>query len=241
MPLPGLAITPPDVLRILELATLPTVIPPQTKCSTPRPPGALINRASGGGDLAEGAPQDGSVDVTDLPTVGPFDNELIQAGDAQALIDWLNTNGYLITAAMEPAIADYVAEGLAFLGVKLTPGADVAEIQPLSITWPGTDPMIPLRLTAIAAEPEMGILVFVLGGTNYESTSWLSMELDIDRLQANPMSGQNNYHSLLSLQLDEVGGQGFITEMSANTSTVLGLTQTIGSFAGSGSIEDLTE
>ena len=240
MPVPDLAVTPPDVLRILELATPPTIIPPQTKCSTPRPPGLFgVARGAGGGDLATQAPNDGGVDVTDLPTVGPFDNELIQSGSAQALIDWLNDNDYLVTPAMEPAIADYVGEGLAFLGVKLVPGSDVSEIQPLSVTWPGTEPMIPLRLTSISAEPEMGVLVFVLGASNYEAITWQSMELDIDRLQSNPVSGQNNYHALLSLQLDEVGGQGFITEMSADTTTIGNLTNNIGSFAaGSGTQED---
>ena len=242
MPVPELAITPPDVLRILELATPPSIIPPQTKCSTPRPPGLFTARGAGGGDdAAFSDDDDGGVDVTDLPTVGPFDNELIQAGDAQALIDWLNTNGYLITPAMEPSIADYVSEGLAFLGVKLVPGSEVTEIQPLSVTWPGTAPMIPLRLTSIAAGPEMGVLVFILGTTNYEATSWQSMEIDIDRLQSNPLSGQNNYHALLSLQIDEVGGQGFITEMSANTTVIQGLTQSIGGWAGSGSVEDFTD
>ena len=102
--------------------------------------------------------------------------------------------------------------------------------------------MIPLRLTSIAAEPEMGLLVFVLGDSNYESINWMSMEIDIDRLQANPMSGQNNYHSLLSLQLDEVGGQGFVTEMSANSTSVSNLTAGISQFAaGSGSQEDFDE
>jgi len=242
MPVPDLAITPPDMLRILELATVPTIIQPQTKCTGQGP--GLFNARGAGGVASEDAAfgdddDDGEVDVTDLPTVGPFDNELIQAGDAQALIDWLNDNDYLVTAAMEPAIADYVSEGLAFLGVKLVAGADVAEIAPLSVTWPGTDPMIPLRLTSIAAEPEMGILVFVAGDSNYEATNWMSMELDIDRLQANPLSGQNNYHSLLSLQLDEVGGQGFVTEMSANATAISNLTTNISQFAaGSGTIED---
>lgn len=241
MPVPDLAITPPDLLRILEIATVPTIIPPQTKC-TGQAPNVF------GGARGASAPEDAAafddddddgVDVTDLPTVGPYDNELIQAGDAQALIDWLNTNGYLVTPSMEPFIADYVSDGLAFLGVKLVAGADTAEIAPLSVTWPGTAPMIPLRLTSIAAEPEMGILVFILGDSNYEASNWTSMEIDIDRLQSNPLSGQDNYHSLLSLELDEVGGQGFVTEMSADSTAISGLTSGISQFAaGSGTQEE---
>lgn len=125
---------------------------------------------------------------------------------------WLDTNGYLVSDAMAPALADYVGEGMSFLGVKLVGDAEVSDIAPLSITWPGDEPMIPLRLTQLSAEPEMGLFVFIAADEAYGSTNWTTMELDVDRLQWNPVRGQSNYHGLLSFQIDEVGGQGFVLE-----------------------------
>ncbi len=209
MPVPDLALAPESLLRDLEVATQPQVIPQPTKCTPePTPPGVFNDSVLLAGDEAD----DGGVDVTDLPNVGPFDNELIQAGSADALIEWLQDNDYLVSPAMEPALADYVGDGLAFLGVKLVAGAEVSEIAPLSITWPGTEPMIPLRLTSISAEPEMGLLVFIAADSAYESENWTTMELDRERLEFNPVRGQSNYQGLLSFQLDQVGGQGFVVE-----------------------------
>lgn len=211
MPVPELALAPETLLRDLELATLPRLTRPSTRCTQPPPPPfvyntLLITSPGGFGDV---------VDTTDLPNVGPFDNELIQATDVDALVDWLRENGYLVSPEMEPALADYVGEGLAFLGVRLLADADVDEIAPLSITWPGSEPMIPLRLTSLSAEPEMGLLVFIASDRPYGSSNWPTMELDLERLQWNPVRQQTNYHGLLSFQIDEVGGQGFIVERAA--------------------------
>ncbi|MCO4773133.1 MAG: DUF2330 domain-containing protein [Deltaproteobacteria bacterium] len=219
MPVPDLALAPESLLRDLEIATQPSMVPPPTKCTAaPQPPGVFNDSSLSAGESAQ---DDGGVDVTDLPNVGPFDNELIQAGSADALITWLTENGYLVSPAMEPALADYVGEGLAFLGVKLLADADVSEIAPLSITWPGSEPMIPLRLTSISAEPDMGLLVFVAADSAYESENWTTMELDRERLQWNPVRNQSNYQGLLSFQLDEVGGQGFVVERADATDLVV--------------------
>jgi hypothetical protein len=219
MQVPDLAIAPPSLLRDLELATQPSIIPPDTKCTrAPSLPRIGVNYADDDDD--DSAEDDGEVDVIDLPSVGPFNNELIQSADAAALMEWLSDNGYLVTPAMEPAIADYVGGGLAFLGVKLLPGASTEEIAPLSITWPGTEPMIPLRLTSISAEPEMGLLVFIAADRAYESLNWITMELDKQKLQWNPVRNQSNYQGLLSYQLDQVGGQGFVVERAEFSSNL---------------------
>ena len=213
MPVPELALAPETLLRDLELATQPTLIRPPQRCTEPPPPPFAFSQRVTLSALPD-SPEDG-VDTTDLPNVGPFDNELIQATDVDALVDWLRENGYLVSPEMEPALADYVGEGLAFLGVRLLADADVDEIAPLSVTWPGSEPMIPLRLTSISAEPEMGLLVFIAADQPYGSSNWPTMELDLERLQWNPVRQQTNYHGLLSFQIDEVGGQGFVVERAA--------------------------
>jgi len=221
MPVPDLSIGPESLLRDLELATQPQLIPPPVKCtSAPAPPGSPSAGAFGDDDDAADDEFDGGVDVTDLPNVGPFDNELIEATDPDALIEWLDTNGYLVTPAMEPVLADYVAGGLAFLGVKLLPDAETSEIAPLSITWPGSEPMIPLRLTSVSAEPDMGLLVFVVGDNAYASDNWTTMELPESDLKWHQARNQTNYQGLLGYTLDQVGGQGFVVERAGATDSV---------------------
>lgn len=220
MPVPDLAIAPESLLRDLEIATQPQIVSPPTKCT--QAPGPFNESVFAGGDFGDDDDSsiDDGVDVTDLPNVGPFDNELIQAGSADALIEWLRNNDYLVTPAMEPVLADYVGDGLAFLGVKLLPGADTNEIAPLSVTWPGTEPMIPLRLTAISAEPEMGLLIFIVADQAFASDNWTTMDLPVEDLKWHPVRNQNNYQGLLSYNLDQVGGQGFVVERAGATDAV---------------------
>jgi MYXO-CTERM domain-containing protein len=204
---PTLEDVPPSALRLLDGGTVPTIIPPPTTCSGAAPPG--IFRSSGANDAAE---QGGGVTVEDLPQVGPFDPEVVSSDDPQALIEWLNTNGYLITEAMEPFVADYVASGMKFLAMKLTPGAGTADIVPIRMTYAGTSPMVPISLTSVSAEPEMGVMVFVAGAGRYESDNFANMTVDVADVQADPNSGANNYYPLLSWLIDEAGSRAFVTE-----------------------------
>ena len=197
-----LGVLPPSTLRLLDAATAPRIIPPpQDWDSAPN--------SGNDDDVAEG--EDG-VDVVDLPQVGPYQPQLISSEDAEALTAWLNDNGYLITEEMEPFVGNYVSSGMSFLGMKLAPEAKVADIAPISITYPGTEPMIPLVLTAVSAEPEMGVLVFVAGASRYETANYEAMEIDSSMLRADPRTGQTNYYSALSFMADQLDRQAFFTE-----------------------------
>jgi len=204
-----LAVTPIETLVMLDDATAPTIIPPPTKCTqAPGPPGAMMARA---GEDDDDWAEDG-VDVTELEQVGPYDSRLVSSDNADDLINWLNDNDYLITPEMEPYVADYVASGMNFVAVKLVPDAAVDEISPLAMTYEGTEPSIPLMLTAVAAEPEMGILVFIAGSEPYESSNYTPTLVPTDQVSMNPRTGQNNYYPLVSWLADEAGGQTVFTE-----------------------------
>ncbi len=215
---PELTTAPASALVMLDTATVPSITPPPTKCTNPgmQPPMA------GGVDFAANE-SDGGVDVEDLPTVGPFDPEVVSSDDAEALIEWLNTNGYLITEEMEPMVADYVAQGMKFLAMKLTPGAGVADIAPIQMTYPATVPTVPIVLTAVSADPEMGILIFVAANERYESSNYTNLTVDHADVQMHPTTGENNYYPLISWMLDGVGGKGMVTEYASPSSDTMGL------------------
>lgn len=206
---PELLDVPVGALQVLDAATVPQIIAPPTTCSGM--PGGM-NRGTASPAMAEDDAGGGGVNVEDLPQVGPYDPEVVSSDDPAALIEWLNTNGYLITEPMEPYVADYVASGMKFLAMKLAPGSDVADVSPISMQWSGAEPMVPISLTSVSAEPEMGVMVFVAAAGRYESSNFTNLEVDVADVQADPRNGANNYYPLLSWLLDEAGGQAIVTE-----------------------------
>ena len=206
-----LEIVPSGVLTLLELATLPQIVPPESKCSTLSAPNSSLVR----GSIID--VEQGGVDVTELDRVGPFEPVLVTADDPVALVTWLNDNGYTVTPAMQPVIDDYVAENFSFLAMQLAPDAGTQDIAPVQITYSGTEPMIPLMLTSVATEPEMAIIAFVAANTRYEASNYANLEVSTDDLHADPINGQNNYYPLVSWMIDNEGGRAFVTEFAGTT------------------------
>ena len=106
--------------------------------------------------------------------VGPYSYSVVDSPDPDALIIWLRDNDYRVTEEMEPLVHVYNAEGMVFLAMKLQPESGVQDIQPVKMTYDSELPMIPLRLTAVAATPNMRVLTWVFGDEqavpiNYEN------------------------------------------------------------------------
>ena len=202
---------PGDVLSLLDDATTPTIIPPPTDCSTANrgiaSPMAAMSDSSTGGE-EDGGP----VDVENLPQVGPYEPQLVSSEDPEALVAWLNENDYLITPEMEPFVADYVAQGMKFLAMKLAPGSEVADVAPISMSYAGDSPSIPIVLTGVAAEPEMGVMALIAADTRYESDNFVNLEVATEDVSMNPANGFNNYYPLISWKADQAGGNAAFTE-----------------------------
>ncbi|MCK6529138.1 DUF2330 domain-containing protein [Myxococcota bacterium] len=208
-----LAVAPSSALKLLDAGTAPRIIPPPQEF----PPGMEMDNALAAEDGG------GGVYVEDLPQVGGYAPQVISSDDPEALIDWLNDNGYVITPEMEPFVEGYVASGMKFLGIQLASGADVGDIAPLTMTYPGDAPMVPLVMTSVSAEPEMSFMVFVTGAQRYESTNYVNLLFDDADLQADPRTGATNYYPLVSWQADEAGGRAFFTEYAGTSADTSGL------------------
>ncbi len=217
---PSLDVVPPSSLRILDGLTAPRVIPPPIDWSDDEWDAFGDDDDDAGDDDDLASDDDDDVVVEDLPVVGPFDPEVVSSEDPGALIEWLNDNGYLITEAMEPFVAEYVAAGMKFLCMKLAPEAGITDIAPIEMTYPGTSPMVPLRLTAVAAQPEMQVLVFIAGDSRYEPTNVPLIPIETDELRADPRTGENNYHPMLQYKIDLAGGEGFAIEWADRSNQI---------------------
>ncbi len=228
---PTLEVTPGDVLLRIDDATSPILNGQRNRCgasggsfggcntagslavATVAAPTALLGCSAEAG--LRGFDSDGGydgVDVQEYEQVGPYDPRVVSSDDPQELIDWLNDNNYFVSEAMEPYIASYVLSGSSFLAMRLAPDAGTSDIAPIRMTYPGDTPMIPLILTAVAAEPEMSIIAFVAADTRYQSGNYANVLMDPAWLRYDPNGIETNYFAVSSWLADRVGGHAFFTE-----------------------------
>ena len=190
--------------RELESATNPNIIPP------PMP------RCRARVEVIREVQVERMVTVTVFASgeVGPYGFDVVGSEDPDALITWLRENSYRVTEPMEPLIDLYVEEQFVFLAMKLRPDQGAQDVEPVKVTYPSTAPMIPLRLTAVAANPNMAVLVWIYADRQATPVNYAKMEIANEELRFDDFGG-HNYRQLMSARADEYGGQAFITEYAA--------------------------
>ena len=163
--------------------------------------------------IPEGA-ADSDVDVVASETVGPYDVQVIHSDDPEALANWLVDNNYDLSDRGEALIEPYVTAGMNFVVLKLSQGQGVGDIQPLVMNYLTEEVMIPIRLTAVAAADDMGVLVWLLGEGRAVPTNY--PHVTVNYSQVDWFNGSQNaylsYQQLVADAMDEAGGQGFATD-----------------------------
>jgi len=168
--------------------------------------------------VAEGDAAGGSVEVLASGTAGPYAYNVITSVDPNALVTWLRTNDYRVTEDMEPLIRVYNDEGMDFLAMKLQPEQGVQDIQPVVMTYISTEPMIPLRLTAVAAVPDMNVVTWIFGDAQALPTNYAHPVIDDTDVRGTFFSSDGtNYLQLVDQTVDLYDGRAFITEYAAPT------------------------
>ncbi len=164
---------------------------------------------SGANDAGGGLPP---VTVLDTQTVGDYQTVTFTAAEATAALAWLNDNGFIVNSTMAPYMQPYVDDGMVFVAAKLVPGASTATaIRPLRMRFRGPWPMIPLVLTAVAAEPHLTVNAFIFGDTLFQAQGHPVATIDPTRI-ARDAAGRTNYPMVLARAVDDAGGDGFVTE-----------------------------
>lgn len=161
-----------------------------------------------------------AVTVLAQGSVGPYDFVVIQPdGDledpARVAVGWLGDNGYDTGSIAPDVLGPYLAEGLNLIAFRLTKGNQAGSIRPVMITYDGDKPSIPIRPTAVAATADMGVLVWVLGGSRAIPENYLGLELNDARI--NWFNWRSNYDDVVSEAADEAGGHGFVTEFAGGS------------------------
>ena len=152
--------------------------------------------------------------------VGAFEWTLISLDPshthpADAAVTWLEDNGYDVSPGSPELLGPYLADGMYLLALKLTKGASTGSIRPIRITYEGDKPVIPIKLTAVAANDDMGVMVWLLGEQRGVPFNYYSLELN--EAYINWFSAGTNYGSVVTQAADEASGQGFVTEFSGSS------------------------
>ena len=230
---PELDLTPPELFGMLDNVTAPELgvfesslcPPPRWHCEWhPEPDcgdrdhsidgGASFDgddsgdgdSGDGDGDGAFGAPR---VDVLQRQVIGSYDTVVLGGAGAQEVVDWLNDEGFIVNDTMTPFMQPYLDEGMLFVAAKLVPGADSDEIRPLQMRYAADQPMIPLQLTAVAAEPHLTVTAYIFGEADFRVEDHPEVEvggLSLDR------NDRVNYPMAMARAIDEAGGDGFVRE-----------------------------
>ena len=163
---------------------------------------------AGGGD------DGGGVNIAFEEEVGPYNVMVVDAPDAQILLDWLNDNGFDQPGESVDLLAHYLDLDFYFVAVKLKRGADVGEIQPLRLDMPSSHPCVPLVLTRIAAQPDMPVYAWFLGEHRAVPTNWFNVVINEKKIDW--LGYGQNYMSVATEAIDQAAGHGFVTEFAGN-------------------------
>jgi hypothetical protein len=199
--------------RDLDRLTTPIYIPPRPPACLPMPqmsavPAPAAARSSEGGTtvLASGE-------------VGPYGYDVVTSPDPDDLVTWLRNNGYRITDEMVPLVRMYTDDGMIFLAMKLKPGQNTSDVTPVKLTYDASLASVPLRLTAVAATPDMPVTVWLFAKDQAAPLNYVPITVADSEVKFTPF-GQNDYQQTVSRVVDQAGGRAFITELAQPTSAL---------------------
>ena len=162
----------------------------------------------------------GGRDVTVLAQkdVGPFETVVLASSSTDDLMEWLNDNGYVQPPESRSLIDHYVRQDMVFVALRLQKDEPTGAIQPITLTFAEANPCVPLVLTAIAATPDMPVLLYLVSDHRVAPKNWLHVVLNQKKIDW--LNGGSNYTDVVTQAIDEAAGHGFVTEY-AGTSSIL--------------------
>ena len=209
---PELTVSHNEIFRQLQFATQPNFLLEweENECNIFFPEVMTL----------DGTDSRGEVDVVSEDRVGPYETAVITSDDPEAIATWLLDNGYNLDALGSELLAPYVEAGAYFVVLRLAPGRELGDLQPLALTYPADNPGIPIRLTAVAAEPDMGVLVWVLGSHRAIPKNYLHVQINEARIDW--FRGGSNYAQVVTEAANEAGGQAFATDYAGSSEMMQG-------------------
>ncbi|MCC7385838.1 MAG: DUF2330 domain-containing protein [Deltaproteobacteria bacterium] len=155
----------------------------------------------------------GHVDILQQSEVGPYDTVVLSGKTAEDIRQWLVDDGYNVSDAMMQQVVPYVAQGDALMALQLQKDQSVGDIQPIKVVMSGDRACVPLRLTAIAAQDDMQVLVGILSNHGRAiPENYFHVTPNLARIDWR--GGGANYSPLIAEAVDEGQGNAFTTEFA---------------------------
>jgi hypothetical protein len=162
------------------------------------------------------ADESAAVEVISQEQIGPYDTAVITSNDSQAIITWLVDNGYQLGDLGIDLLAPY--SECVFLALKLAADREVGDLQPIAMTYVAETPVIPIRLTAVATAPDLGVLVWVLADHRAIPQNYLHVQINEGLIDW--FNGGFNYPEVVTQAANEAGGQAFVTDYAGPSKVV---------------------
>lgn len=220
--LPTVGISTPALFTALDRLTAPQFQVTWTGlgCALEFPNVVTFGAAAGGGD--GGASDDrrriADVTVVEQAQTGPYEYAILRATDAGSLYDWLVAHDYDLPPSTQAAVEPYVRAGgeTHFVAFRLAPTSTTGDIEPVVLRYRGTTPVIPIQLTAVATQPDMGVTVNILSDARAVPQNYLHVH--VNEAQIDWLRNGQNYDAIITRAMDEAGGQAFATEFAGSSS-----------------------
>jgi hypothetical protein len=158
-------------------------------------------------------------------SVGPYDYDIIQVAmqvedKAAVALQWLSDNGYQQPPQTAELLGAYLDDNKNLIAFRLNKSADVGSIRPVVLRYDLEHSKIPLRPTAVAAAPDMGIMTWVVAPARVVPMNY--RHAIINEAAVDWVTGGSNYNAVVTQAANEGDGQAFVTE-DARATTNLGL------------------
>lgn len=177
--------------------------------------------SDGDGPPSPGNGEPPGVEVLAEVQVGAYEAVVLGATSSQALLDWLNCNGYRIAQSALPRVEAYLAENMNFLGLKLANGYGTGDLAPIVMKYVAPRPVIPLVLTAVATQPNLRIRSYFLGTSRAVPMNFDHVWINDARINwqnggwwAGPWNNAGEYEALVGRAVNEAGGNAFVTDFA---------------------------
>ncbi len=217
--LPTLEVGTPLIFGYLDSRTQPRFqLEWQNSCGNGGRGGVADDVANAGPPQAGAPGPNEGVVVVSQSEVGPYAAAILQATEATALRTWLVDNGYDLTEQGSAALEPYVGQGNYFVALKLQQNKQVGDLRPIVLRFRGDKPCIPIKLTAIAARPDMPIIAYVLSNERAIPINYRHVLINPTRIDW--LRFGSNYSQVATAAVDEAGGQAFLTEFAGASAPI---------------------
>lgn len=207
-------------------------------CSSPFGFGGLAPSASAESDRGGQGGGEASPLVTQS-SIGPYDYAVLKADNRDAMFKWLADNRYFVPTGTEDVVGPYIRPGGYFLALKLQSGKATGDIQPVVLEYPSDLPMIPIILTSVAAQPNMGIQVWMLGEGRAIPRNYAHVL--VNDAQIDWLNQARNYNDVVIRAVSEAPDKhAFLTEYAGTSGVMRDVLDPQGRFGDPATLATLT-